>query len=314
MLSTPHRKFCEAIVSGLTGVRAYSQAYPSCSLNSARINASQLRAKPHIQQEIARLRAQANAIAGPAVLTLLEKRVWLARVVRAHLADLDPQIDSDLLVSLHVEKDDKKRQVRKIRIFNKLTAIRLDSRLAGDEPAKSKPSKPTLAEELLADGGLIAPNGLIVPFEHCGWKLVPPPAPTASPDIPPQAPASPFDPRPSSFEPPIEPRPSSFRPSADSPATPAPVSSDELPITSHASPLTASPDALPAAPASTFGRRPSTSDLSPSSPASSAEPPIDNGYIAPVFTSRPRFYPGPDFAARERARRNPVRRHAWDEC
>ena len=103
MLSKPHRKFCEGIVSGLTGVRAYALAYPSCSLNTARINASQLRAKPHIQQEIARRRAQAEAIVGSDVLILIEKRRWLARVVRANLAYLDPEIDGDLLVSLHVK-------------------------------------------------------------------------------------------------------------------------------------------------------------------------------------------------------------------
>ena len=103
MLSKPHRKFCEAIVSGLTGVRAYALAYPRCSLKTARFNASHLRAKPSIQQEIARMRAQANAIVGPVVLTLIEKRLWLARVVRANLYRLDPEIDGDLLVSLHVE-------------------------------------------------------------------------------------------------------------------------------------------------------------------------------------------------------------------
>src|SRR6185369_9587409 len=137
MLSKPHRKFCEAIVSGLTGVRAYALAYPRCSLKTARFNASHLRAKPPIQQEIARMRAQADAVVGPVVLTLIEKRLWLARVVRANLFRLDPEIDGDLLVSFHVEKEDKKRQVSRIRIFNKLAAISLDTRLAGNEPAKS---------------------------------------------------------------------------------------------------------------------------------------------------------------------------------
>ena len=102
MLSKPHRNFCEAIVTRLTGVRAYALAYSRCSLKTARFNASHLRAKPSIQQEIARLRAQADAIVGPVVLTLIEKRLWLARVVRANLARLDPEIDGDLLVSLHV--------------------------------------------------------------------------------------------------------------------------------------------------------------------------------------------------------------------
>src|SRR5258708_6048281 len=70
MLSMPHRGFYGGIVSGLSCVRAY----PRRSLKTARFNASHLRPKPHIQEEIARLRAQADAITGPAILALIEKR------------------------------------------------------------------------------------------------------------------------------------------------------------------------------------------------------------------------------------------------
>jgi hypothetical protein len=44
------------------------------------------------------LRTQADAIAGPVVLTLIEQRHWLARVVRANLALLNLKIGSELLV------------------------------------------------------------------------------------------------------------------------------------------------------------------------------------------------------------------------
>src|SRR5258707_14523855 len=108
MLSKPRRKFCEGIVTGLSGVRAYALAYPRCSLKTACVNASHLRAKPHIQEEIARLRTQADAIAGPVVLALIEKRRWLARVVRANLALRDPKIDGEMLVSLQVNEGRKK--------------------------------------------------------------------------------------------------------------------------------------------------------------------------------------------------------------
>jgi hypothetical protein len=137
MLSEPHRKFCEGIVTGLTGVRAYALSYPCCSLKTARVNASHLRAKPPIQQEIARLRAQADAIAGTAVMLLIEKRRWLARVVRANLALLDPEIDGDLLVSLQIEEGRKRPRVKRIRIADKIVAIKLDTQLAGDKPSKS---------------------------------------------------------------------------------------------------------------------------------------------------------------------------------
>jgi hypothetical protein len=126
MLST-HRKFCEGIVTGLSGVRAYALAYPRCSLKTARLNASHLRAKPHIQGEIAPLRAQADASSGSAVLALIEKRRWLARVVRANLALLNPKIDGELLVSLYVDEALKKPHMRKICIADKVVAIEFDT-------------------------------------------------------------------------------------------------------------------------------------------------------------------------------------------
>jgi hypothetical protein len=329
MLSKPHRKFCEGIVSGLTGVRAYALAYPRCSLNTARINASQLRAKPHIQQEIARRRAQADTIAGPDVLILIEKRRWLARVVRANLAFLDPEIDGDLLVSLQVEKGRKQPRVSKMRIANKLAAIRLDSRLAGDEPAKSKSSTPTDAEKSPAGAGwrMVAPSGLVVPFEHCGWGPV---RPTTPPEPSPDTPAS-EDPPDSTFPlgPELSrggPRPSSFDlsassdASADSPRSQTPIWERTCGRNSvsrggfHAAPhansesSTAAPDIPPEAP----GAPPPTSHESPvTTPPSLPEQPPPLNFPPP----RPRFDPGPDFAARQRARRRqPVVRHLWDEC
>jgi hypothetical protein len=292
MLPPPQPGAPEGIVSGLTGVRAYATAYPRCSLNTARINASQLRAKPHIQQEIARRRAQAEAIVGPDVLILIEKRRWLARVVRANLAFLDPEIDGDLLVSLHVEEGRKQPRVSKMRIANKLAAIRLDSRLAGDEPAKSKPSKSSTsyADELLAAGGIVTAGGLVVPLE---W---------ARERVPPTAP----------------PEPSQDTPASEVLSEPPTAVESRAPANHHESANSespaASPDIPPEASDSTFDPRPSSFVLSAPSPVTSHESPISSGYIAPVFHSRPRFDPGPDYAARQRAkRRQPVVRHLWDQ-
>jgi hypothetical protein len=317
MLSKPHRKFCEEIVSGLPGVRAYALAYPSCSLKTARFNASHLRAKPHIQQEIARLRAQADAIVGPTVLTLIEKRLWLARVVRANLAFLDPETDGDLLVSLHIEEGRKQARVSRMRIANKLAAIRLDSRLAGDEPAKSKPSTSTYAEKLLAAGGTRIAGGLVVPFEHRAWVRVPPTVPpkpspdTQSSEASQASPASPFDPRPSTFDL----SPASSDASADSQPSVDSQAAANHHESANSESSTDSQDIPPEAPDSTFDPRPSSFDPCAPSPATSDEPPIDSGYIAPVFPPpRPRFNPGPDYAARQRAkRRQPVVRHLWDQ-
>jgi phage terminase small subunit len=330
MLSKPHRKFCEAIVSGLTGVRAYALAYPHCSLKTARFNASHLRAKPHIQQEIARLRAQADAIVGPTVLTLIEKRLWLARVVRANLARLDPEIDGDLLVSLHVEKEDKKRHVSRIRIANKLAAIRLDTRLAGDEPTKSKLSP--MAQELLAAGGTQTSGGMVIPPRGWGWGRMPT-APKTSPsnsgtpqefkihnskfNIPP-LPTSPDTP--ASEDPQELPNPQAY--TSSQPAESSNASADSQgPVESHAPSGRQAPEEPPTSAdhedhedhANSTDSQNSKSKIQ--NPTFPPEPPIDSGYIAPVFPPpRPRFDPGPDYAARQRAkRRQPVVRHLWDQ-
>jgi hypothetical protein len=131
MRSKPHRKFSEGTVTGLSVVCADALASPRCSLETARLNASHPRVKPNIQKDIARLRAQADVIARPAVLALIEEHCWLARVVRANLALLDPKIDGDLLVSLHLDKVRKNHRVRKIRVPDKILAINPDTRLAG---------------------------------------------------------------------------------------------------------------------------------------------------------------------------------------
>jgi RHH-type proline utilization regulon transcriptional repressor/proline dehydrogenase/delta 1-pyrroline-5-carboxylate dehydrogenase len=137
MLSRPRRNFCESIVSGLTGVRAYALAYPRCFLKTARINASHLRPQPPVHEEIARLRAQPDTIAGPAVLALIKKRRWLSQTVRANLALLNPKIDGQLLVSLEVEVGRNKPHVSKIRIADRILAIKLNTHLAGDETSTS---------------------------------------------------------------------------------------------------------------------------------------------------------------------------------
>ena len=125
MLSGPQRKFCEGIVAGLNGTDAYCRAYPKSSRAASRARAPILLAKDSVQTEITRLRAKADEKAGSAVLTLAEKRSFVARLVRAKVADLPP--DSDLFNSVKRSKDGIE-----FRLPDKLRAIELDNDLAGD--------------------------------------------------------------------------------------------------------------------------------------------------------------------------------------
>lgn len=133
MLSGPQRKFCEGIVRGLNATEAYCAAYPNCSEESARSKASRLATKGNIQAEIERLRAKSDEKAGSAVLSRAEKRTFLARVVRCELGEGMP--DADLIQSIDVEKKkegDTWVDIHKVRVCDKLGAIKLDNDLSGE--------------------------------------------------------------------------------------------------------------------------------------------------------------------------------------
>ncbi len=87
---------------------------------------------PAVEAEIARIRAEADKVAGVAVLTVAEKRMFLARVVRACVASTPES--SDLWQS--IKRADEGTEYR---LPDKLRTIMLDNDLAGDGPeAKSR--------------------------------------------------------------------------------------------------------------------------------------------------------------------------------
>ncbi len=127
-LTGPQRKFCEGIAAGMSGVDAYQAAYPNSSRSAARASAAELLARPSISKQIAEIRARTEQIAGSAVLTLVEKRSFLARLVRAKAALLPEE--SDLWQSIKRTKDGVE-----FRLPDKLRAIDQDNDLSGDGKA-----------------------------------------------------------------------------------------------------------------------------------------------------------------------------------
>ena len=106
-------------------MRAYREAYPHSTWANG--TAHKVLKRPEVQAEILRLRAQAQQMGGTAFLSLIEKRMFLARVVRAQIALL-PQ-DSDLWQRMHQSR----RGTFCYRLPDKLEAISLDNKLsAGD--------------------------------------------------------------------------------------------------------------------------------------------------------------------------------------
>lgn len=124
MLSGPQRKFCDGIVKGLKKGAAYRAAYPDSTPRAASASACDLLKNPNIEAEIQRLRAKADEKAGSAVLTLMEKRMKLARIVRAKPSDASE------------DNEDCETVMTKAGPFttfpDKLAAIKLDNDLAGE--------------------------------------------------------------------------------------------------------------------------------------------------------------------------------------
>ena len=111
---------------GASAIRAYMVAHPKMSHLSANGAAHLYLKRPEIRAEIRRLRTQAEEVGGSAFLSVSEKRLFLARVIRARIASLPH--DSDLWQSMH-----QTSRGTYFRLPNKIEAIRLDNELSPDE-------------------------------------------------------------------------------------------------------------------------------------------------------------------------------------
>ena len=125
MLNGPQYKFAAGVAAGLSAWEAYREAYPKTGAESARRSASKLMTNHDISKEIDRIRTAANGIGGLSVLAVLEKRQFLARVVRAKLAELPD--DSDLWQEITLSEAGTKRKLP-----DKLRAIAADNELSSD--------------------------------------------------------------------------------------------------------------------------------------------------------------------------------------
>jgi len=141
-LTGPQKRFCLGIAEGLSQKDAYLKAYPKSAKKSAEAAGSRLLSNVKVQQEVARLQKQVEE---KSVLTRLEKRQFLARVVRADIASLDRSSD---LVDEWSETTTQSGGSEKIKMVSKATAIQIDNRMAGHEAPEKV--------ELTASEGLIS--------------------------------------------------------------------------------------------------------------------------------------------------------------
>jgi hypothetical protein len=125
----------------MTATQAYAEAYPQAGEASARKSGSRLLGKPEIQSEIAALREKADTLAGSAVMTLLERRAFLAAIVRTPVGQVKE--DSPLAEEMRV---DAKGGVT-VKLPCKLRALELDAKLAGEVTPEREKDKPIARNE-----------------------------------------------------------------------------------------------------------------------------------------------------------------------
>ena len=124
-LNGPQLKFAEGLATGLTATAAYLAAYPSATRDTARKNAGRLKANEGVTAEVQRLRSQAAQLPGSPLLSIREKREYLARLVRAQVL-LAPD-NSDLWQEITQTEQGTKRK-----LGDKLKALMIDNEMAGE--------------------------------------------------------------------------------------------------------------------------------------------------------------------------------------
>jgi phage terminase small subunit len=129
--------FCEAFASGEAASHAYQKIY-GVKATTARANASRLLTDPLIEAEIQRLRKLAREKADDGVvLSILEKRKWIAGAVRANVHELTPEDKAKApyikkITTRVIGSGENAESVMEVEGYDKARLIELDTDLAGD--------------------------------------------------------------------------------------------------------------------------------------------------------------------------------------
>lgn len=145
-----HQRFADLVLEGKNITEAYLGAGYKVSRSVAAAAGKRMRRKADVEAYIQSIQ---RAAADASVLSLLEKRRFLARVVRTPLAKLDAEdpehADGDLVKSFAVNESEKSTS-RRIEKLDPLKAIEIDNKLDASSPENEQAA--ALAEAILALG------------------------------------------------------------------------------------------------------------------------------------------------------------------
>lgn len=145
-----HERFAQMVAIGEPAARAYRNVYGHAS--NSDVLGPKLASKPLVAGRIAQIQnaVQEGDLAG-ALMTLLEKRKFLALIVRTPCGHIDENSPLAQLVEYETLRGVKGgRSLVKIKMPDKLRAIELDAKLAGEFTEKVEVKADGLAELLTA--------------------------------------------------------------------------------------------------------------------------------------------------------------------
>lgn len=137
-MKAQHQKFAELHATGIDAGTAYATAYNVPYNRSAISSGKRLATASHIRAKITELRERAaQQSEAECVLTLIEKRKFLARVLRTPVTALDPENKSthDLIKKVSrkmLGTGENAEEIIEVEGYDKIKAITEDTALAGD--------------------------------------------------------------------------------------------------------------------------------------------------------------------------------------
>lgn len=153
-LNISQRKFCREFVFDYNATRAYMEAYPKSSTESATVSASNLLSKPNVKAYIKSLEAKTAELAGISRLKIAEefKKIafnsvanlhdtWVTRKEFEELTDAEKACISEIQTQLRTSRgtDGKLTEVEyvKIKMYDKTKALDSLNKMFGfNEPEK----------------------------------------------------------------------------------------------------------------------------------------------------------------------------------
>ena len=139
-----YQQFAERVAAGVVPSAVYGEVFGTSGSEACRKGALRMSRNVPVQAEILRIRREAEKLAGGSVLTVLEKREYCALVVRTAISKVDAS--SVLCQEMTIVESEEHETpalpgmedevrvftTKKIKMVDKLRAIELDSKLAGD--------------------------------------------------------------------------------------------------------------------------------------------------------------------------------------